>query len=409
MAMQISKSTLFQKLGEKLAQAHEEHKFDAPDTGNMELPAGIQNGIAQLEVCEFKVIPAGKKNAGKDYFYMVGTVKLPLEHDGVPVFGLRTFVMENLFDTPDHSSRKTVSDHLGFIYQHYLLPFGVDVANLDVRDLEATCAQLAEAKPHFRFRTWKGQKQSKEVLIAQGMSPARAEELSKREPMTNHSWGGMVDYVDPDQYQMGADGNVGNVPQPKPTQAQVPPSNPQRLPGAPGSRLPAAASTQQTPAAKITANGQGASQRQTVPTQVPLSSQENPAADIDGALSELADAANQGDDEAAIKLAEIAESVGVSKIDITGASDWMEVVGMIELGQASSQSVTEEVPAPVLPQKGEVWAYHPIDFKSKQPSAKAVKVEVVSVDEAKETCTLKNLENPKVNYKSIPLTSLLPA
>lgn len=179
MPVNVAKSGLMAKLGAKLKTAHEKHKNDETELGNFgDLPAGIENGIAQLIDCRFDTYKKGE-GVGQYFFYAAGVVKLPTEHGGVPVEGLRTSIMEPLYDTPTRT-RKTIDEHLQWIYNE-LRKLGVDTRQMKFEDLEPTVAALKEAQPHFRFRTWKGEKQTTGKYAGQ-------------EPRVQHTWGGAVEY-----------------------------------------------------------------------------------------------------------------------------------------------------------------------------------------------------------------------
>lgn len=178
MPVQKAKSPLA-GLESQLKTAHEAHKAD--DTvfdSAARLPAGIENGIARLVDCKFDIYKTGD-NKGKPFFRAAGVVVSPTDHDGVPIEGLQTSIMEPICSTPG-KKRETVSDHIAHVYNE-LRKLGVNTAELEFDDLEATVAALKESQPHFRFRTWKGKK-------------ATTGPYAGREPMVNEVWNGLVDY-----------------------------------------------------------------------------------------------------------------------------------------------------------------------------------------------------------------------
>ncbi len=184
MPVQKSRSSLVAKLGERLKKGHEAHKNDDTEYSSFgDLPAGIENGVAQLVDCKFTQIKEGKENAGQYMFYAAGVVKSPTEvnADGqvIEVEGLRTQVSEPLFDTPTRT-RKTVEDHLGFVYNE-LRKLGVDTKQIGPDDLESVAAALKESQPHFKFRTWKGAMQTTGAYAG-------------REPRTQHQWNGQCQW-----------------------------------------------------------------------------------------------------------------------------------------------------------------------------------------------------------------------
>ena len=142
------------------------------------LPDGIEAGIAELAslyIGEYKSGPF----QGEPYFRAAGIVKQPKIHNGIPIEGLQTSIMEPLCDTPQsQGKRKTFSDHLDYALNE-LRKLGVETAKLDTSDLDSVISELLENPPHFRFRTWKGQ--------ATAQFP---------NPRTNEVWMGAVDYED---------------------------------------------------------------------------------------------------------------------------------------------------------------------------------------------------------------------
>lgn len=179
MAKRKARSGLAARLGEAGRKAVENHKNDDTRlTGGGDLPAGIENGVAQLVQCYFKQYEKGD-NVGKDFFYAAGIVKLPTEHEGVPVEGQRTWKREPLYATPTFT-RKTVEDHLDWVLNQLRL-LGVDTTEVGVGDLEDVVAALEQEQPHFRFRTWKGAKQTEGPFAG-------------REPRVQHDWRGACEY-----------------------------------------------------------------------------------------------------------------------------------------------------------------------------------------------------------------------
>jgi len=163
--------------------AFEAHKADETNYGSGgSLPAGIEGGVAQLVDCKFDTFKKGD-NEGEYYFYAAGIVKEPKVHDRLPVEGLRTSIMEPVCDTPTRS-RPDVDAHLDWI-MNQLRMLGVSTEELSFDDLEDVVAALKEEQPHFRFRTWVGDKQTTGPFAG-------------REPRVNEVWMGICDYEDED-------------------------------------------------------------------------------------------------------------------------------------------------------------------------------------------------------------------
>lgn len=377
MPVQKSQSSLLGKLGDKLKRAHEEHKN--ADTVYSEfgaLPAGINGGIAQLVECKFKEIPQGKDNAGQFKFYAAGIVKSPEEHDGIQIKGLRTQLSEPMFDTPN-LTRKTVSEHVAWIYNE-MRKLGVDTACMEITDLEPTAAALKETAPHFRFRTWKGDK-------------AKEGKYKDKEPMVQSNWDGLCEF-NGDRDEQGATPGVQD-------------------------------NSGEGEANEGTPDTQTAGQDQGPPNTPDVATGTDEGGEDYAALAEIADAGQEGHEAAAKAIKDAALAAGIEESVIDNATNWTEVAtALIEVTQGGGEITTEgeqtaptpELEKPSIPTKGEVWAYKPLDPKTKKPfinpktkkENKAIQVEVIAVNLKSKSVDLKNLSNPKVTYKGVKFEAL---
>lgn len=342
MPVQKAKSALAAKLGGRLAKAHEASKDKEVKYSEFgDLPEGIDGGIAQLVDCKFDTYKKDNDpNKGQYFFYAAGVVKSPTEHNGIRIEGLRTSITEPMCDTPSRS-RKTVEEHLDWVYNE-LKKLGVDTSSIDYHDLEQVAAALKEAKPHFRFRTWKGQKQA-------------TGKYANQEPRVQHSWNGVIhNYESNGDYSHVVDnsddnpeGALDNKDATKPTDDDVPD------------------------------------------------------------LTAMAKLADSGDQEAGSKLENLALEAGIEKSEIDDATSWAVVVKAIEKSKAAAGDEGSSEDVPWEPAKEEVYKYAPagasVDKKGKK---KLTECEVLSVDKGKKTVVLKNLDNPKVQYKSVPWSDL---
>lgn len=178
-------SSVFAKLGERGRAAHSAAAQNPVTVGNAGLPAGIENGIAQLVDIHFGEYKDGP-NKGKPFFMASAIVVQPTEIDGVPIAGLRTQIgPEPLCDTPQATGkRKTFQDHYDWMINQIGLVLGVQpgqTVEIGFDDVESTCANLVAEAPYIRFRTWKGQKQT--------TGP-----FANREPRVQHEWNGRIEY-----------------------------------------------------------------------------------------------------------------------------------------------------------------------------------------------------------------------
>lgn len=177
MAANTAQSLLLQTFGQKGVEAHNQAKkaVPKPDMGG-DLPGGVR-GVARLTHLQIKPIEKGKKDEGKLMFFGRGIVVKPDTHDGIPISGCATSVMEAIFDTPTRT-RKTWQEHLEWIYSNILKRvFNVKVEQLGMGDIEPCMKALVDKGALFVFRTFKPPKQT-------------TGQYKDVEPMVQHIWVG---------------------------------------------------------------------------------------------------------------------------------------------------------------------------------------------------------------------------
>jgi hypothetical protein len=183
----VKKSSLAAKLGERGAKAVEAHRDDETRLGaGSRLPEGIEGGVARLVDCRFGQFEKGD-NKGEFFFIARGVVLRPKDHGGVAVEGMHTQIgPEPMCDTPKRS-RPGVDDHVDWVLNE-MRKLGADTSEADVGDLEQMAADLRDTDPGitFRFRTWKGDKQT--------TGP-----FKDREPRVNEQWEGACEYDEEDE------------------------------------------------------------------------------------------------------------------------------------------------------------------------------------------------------------------
>lgn len=351
MAKQSAKGILAQKYGDRLNKAVEAHKDDEIKLpGGGRLPAGIENGIAQLVDIRIGLYENGALK-GQPFWMASGIVVEPKEHEGLPVAGARTSIMEPLCDTPQRQSRPTFEDHVGWVMNE-MRKLGAETTEMGGEDLEAVGEALKEAAPFFSFRTWKSE--------ATPQYP---------NPQTQETW------VRACEYEGGADADDGVVEQ-APPKATAP--------------APAKTATKAAPATPKAA---------VKPTPAP---EPEPEAEAD--LDALAEAADGGDVDAQTTINELAKAQG---IDSDAYGTWAEVVELLAAGgdggEGNDGEATDGAAEP--PKVGDVYYYKPKD-KTGKPAAKSVEAEVTHLFEPKETCNLRNLSD-KTLYRGVPWGELL--
>jgi len=363
MVVKRQKNNLASRLGDSVRKTFEEKKSLSPEFDTQAgLPAGIEGGIAKLVDCKFLQVAAGKQNAGKDMFFAAGIVVSPSEYDGVGLVGLRTQISEPLYDTPTRS-RKTVDEHLEWV-MNQLKMLGIDMSEMAIEDLEDIADALKEQRPYFRFRTWAGTKQEIEnrggKFFVGTKGPYATEAAAKAanpfagtEPRVQHNWNGACEYIEDE------------------TENSIVDETPITLP-----------------------------LKKSKKTKGVVVEEEPEVEESD--LSGLAIAADDGDDEAASQLAELAKKAGIDEDTINSLEDWTSVVGLIqeseEAEEESEEESEEEEPETEeedwQPEKGQVYPY-------KAPGKrKAVDCEVTAVFTTKETVNLKNLDDDKI-YRGV--------
>lgn len=146
-------SDFLKKNGKRLGQFHESIKAEEVQDGYAQLPAGIVNGIAQLTDAKIGQYQSG---VFKDEFYFQAKARVmePAEHNGAPVRGALTMIMEPLCDTPN-KKRKTLEEHYKFVVDT-IKSLSVDIKDTSIHDLDTIIEAVKEAKPYFRFSTWIG-------------------------------------------------------------------------------------------------------------------------------------------------------------------------------------------------------------------------------------------------------------
>lgn len=323
------KSALFARLGAKLAKAVDAHKKDETNYGNMELPEGIEGGVAQLVDCKFTQIKEGKQNAGEYMFYAAGVVKAPASHGGVPVQGLRTQISEPMFDTPKRS-RETVEAHTAWVMNE-MAKLGLSRDEMSAENLEAMAEALKEAAPHFRFRTWKGE--------ATPQYPT---------PRVNHQWGGACEYSENGE-------------------ATAPPVS------------------DATPDAEEE-EGEGT-------TDADAAAAQDEDVDLDALVEAADRGKGKEASDAQAQLRKLALEAGVSEEDVDEkAKTWDEVRDMLVAAkEAGGEAEEAEEEKEFVPVKGNVYMYRPIDKATKKPAKKATELEILSVTTKSKTVTGKDL------------------
>jgi hypothetical protein len=397
--MPVSKkqSGLFARIGKRIVKGHELHKSDETRIGGGgDLPAGIDHGIAQLVECKFDMYKSGDFQ-GEYFFYAAGVVKQPKKLGDLPVEGLRTSIMEPMCDTPNRK-RATVEDHLDFIYNEFR-KLGINTEEIDPEDIEQIAASLKEAQPHFRFRTWQGDKQTTGPYAG-------------KEPLIQHDWRGACDYEedgdgagedvidetageeedDPSVLAAAADAGEQEA-QKKLTDLAIAAD----IDPAEFDTWEAVAEAIAAPVVKKASLKPKAKPAKVVvveeePEEEP---EEEEEVEDDISLPDLGDLADDnGDEDAMVKLTEAAAE---AELDPDDYETWAELAAaLVKLRVEATQGEEGEW----APEAGEVYLY-----KTNPKAKKATECEVVLVLGAKQLVNLKSLDDGKI-FKAVKWDAL---
>lgn len=348
-------SSLAAKLGDRGRKAWNKHKGDETTLpGGGSLPEGIEHGVARLVEVKFGEYKQGD-NKGKPFFYAAGVVVSPksvtLDGAKVPCEGLRTSITEPLHDTPGRS-RESFEDHLAWV-MNTLRKLGVDTESLEIDDLDEVCETLKEEGPHFSFRTWKG-KPTKQYP----------------NPRVNETWGKFIeDYDAEGEEDDEVEDDTDEVEEDEVEEDEVEEEEEE---------------TEDEEEVEEDEESEEEEEEEEGTEQTPM---------------ELAEAADDGDEEAEAALNELCAEAG---IDPNEYNTWVAVAEALDSPDGEGgedEEEEEEEGEQLVPEKGDVLFYKP-------PRArKPVEVEVTAVFKSKETVNCKNMDDGKV-YKGVSWDAL---
>lgn len=382
MPVQSQPSTLAQRFGSRIAQANAEHKDKPLDLGGFKrLPPGIKNGVGKLSSVVMKVYSQTEKIQalrGNEYLHVAGVVMSPeYAPNGEKVVNEQMYLRFPLCDIPANpqnkfSKAKSFNDNW-YEFQQFFKRFGIDPPNENpqtdptgVRTLayyNAAIQSLNNGRPryyHFETRAWR----------PQGATEDRIEEEWGKEI----EWNGQVD--------PGAGVTVNTQPEPMTQAPSVLNPNP----------------TQQSESFNELASG------------------EVDAADVITSLVEVAMADPQGTTpdgvSAGQQLEDAAWKNGWTKEQTAGAADWAAVGDMALNPPTPEQKFPNSPTITAAAGTGNTAAHQGPTIGSKHRFAKRTKdgarlkdnkgqefpaqeVEVLTVDPATKTCTVKGTKDGK--------------
>jgi hypothetical protein len=415
-------SGIFSRYGSKAVEAFNKHKGDETEYGNFgDLPPGIDGGIAQLVDCRVLEIKEGKQNAGELMFFARGIVVEPEQVEDprtglvVRVKNRNTTFSEPLFHTAGRA-RETFEDHMAYVLNQ-LRKLGLSTEDITATDEEfnSQLATLKESAPFFRFRTWQGPKSDQYP-----------------NPRVNHTWEGtqgLEDYTPPDEGSPVEDDATG----PATTSEQLKgngstsrqPVSPSKTPSNPSGKpvAPFPTKTRQTargtrpdsptglldgkpvaPSARPVGSPSGKSAAQ------PVAPPTTDAGDEFGDLDSLAEKADAEDKESQKSLEAMATEAGVSRDAVKKARSWADVAALItaagQPGDEEEEEVEDEDESTEGTEEGspddggdeeeDQWDGPVVgDMYSYRIGKKLADVEVLDVNAARQTVTVKNYSDSK--------------
>lgn len=422
----MGKSGLGAKLGDKLKKGFEEHKGDDLVLGGGgDLPAGIENGIAQLVECKFDQYKSGDLS-GEYFFYAAAVVLAPSSIEildektkksrTIKIEGRRTQIgPEPICDTPK-KGRKTVGDHVAWVLNE-MRKLGIDTKDMDVNDLEPTAAALKESGIKIQFRTWIGKPTT-----------------DFPNPRVNHEWQGAVEETSEESSgvvdetgggEAGTEGTAGTVETPAdeiPFGSSLDDLGVEAENGNEAAAIKLAERAEEllipktlvTNAAnwaavvKLIVDKEAENEAKAKPATTPAKKgpgakpKAAPAAPpAEPTIAELGTKADEGDEEAGAKLSALCETAG---LDVNQYGTWSEIAEALAAGTEVAGDPGE------IPPAVEDVHFYKIPVKGPggkvTPGKKPTECQVIAVDAENKTVDLKNLTDGKTTYKAVPWSDL---
>lgn len=314
-ANEANVNKVFASLGARLADAFEAVKDVPVNTGmGVGFPAGV-NGVAQLTIMEFI---EGKKaeDKGKWYFRAAGVCVSPAFHEGIKCAGKHTSVLIPMHDTPNRTTKSfAVPDKDGRCHfakvRDLFAKFGVEsppsqqpgeskeaMGQRIAGWMTAAMAILLKQRPHFEFRTWKGEK-------------ATEGKYAGKEPLVNEQWEGRTEWK---PTGAAADPAAGVGPAPSTNGQHAAPASP--------------------PSAQPSAAAPPPVQQPQAPPPAPAT---QPASATDAQLDAWAEAADSDPDMVTDEAVQAKDAIsaacgeyGVTNDEAKVAADWKAVVALVK-------------------------------------------------------------------------------
>lgn len=373
MAAQQQSGGLFRKYGQRLDAAVKQHAMADPKMqGFPSIPAPIKDGTAELESIGFYQYKEdsnmkkvdGSSAVGEYFFRAVGICREPeviVDKDGrqIRCEGVQTSQMVPVLDTKNQKGEVTsMEQNIEKIEGHLKL---LGASKEELAQGAAAMEAIVEAMQQ--------QVQGGEAIYFKFETSEGKATPEYPNPRVWENWYGIRERQG---YEPPSKGPTPGVSSDKTRQA------------APSTNGPA-----KSPAAQQVAKQQAA-KAPAKPAPAP-----EPEPELPDDVRELAALCESGDDKAIQKLQDIALGLGVTEDEWGATANYGEAADLVEAAQANSTASPDE-PAPVVPSKGEVYEWFPVDAKTGKPLKKAVEVEVTTVDKKTETATIKRSDTKAV-------------
>lgn len=368
------------RLGSRVAQANAEHKDKPIDTGNRRLPAGIKTGIAKIQSAYTKTQTedGGMVPKGETFFRISAVVVSPKEHAGQKVEGMITQQMIPMCDVPAKGQRaaKSFSDNW-FAFQNLFKLLGVNPPNELGTDEAAGKRIEAYYFAAMKMLTDPTRPPTFIEFSTRGWTPPKTPQNPNPEEMVFETWHGLA----------------SAAPAHDPSASVMASAN-----GQPAQHVSAPEPFEEPPRGVVV---------------MPDGSTRQPEESVDladevASLIEVTMSDPNGDTEegaaASARLEDLAWKNGWTKEQTQGAADWA-AVGEMALNKP------EPTQAPTTAPSSSTTTTITVGYKAKfakrtkdgnkLKNSKGVElppqdVEVVSVDTASKTCTVKSVKDDKV-------------
>lgn len=374
-------SKFVQDMGAKGAEAVAKHAGDETRIGFINLPPGIDYGVAQLTQCYAAQYDSGT-NKDKWYVRMVGNVMEPTEATSLQggkmrVRGLQTTLKVDLFDLKkrDGTVWSDFDRQVDTLMNELRKLGGKDFTkDATLEDVESLCEQLVAAAPYFAFST--------SPRIAQEDDPQKG---IKKGQVTGawenwHGSEGLEDYS-PEEVQAVVKDNTGPVPA-----------------SSKNGHTPTANGTAPKPAVGKAPAPVPAKKEPEKPADPPFVPEESTDLDM---LAEVAKSDLDISESAGKRLIALAVEAGIKESKAQNSDTWEQVVGWI---REASGGTPEPEPAEEGLKVGDWVGFHPKNPVTKRKAKDPVRCEVIAVGDS-----TVDLKSGKATYKAVSLDDLVEA